>query len=104
MVSEVVAAIFVIIFLALVYIEKAAGKTGGFGRYAWLARGLRRLLFFAALGMFLIFVGTDWHNAFWERTIGTLCLFIGIGLFIRTVLRRREIQEGLASGRIKPGE
>jgi hypothetical protein len=73
-----------------------------YGRYAWLAYGARPMLFFGKLGLFLIFVGTDWQNPCWERTAGLICVLIRIGLFGKAVFYRKKIQVGLESKRIKP--
>ena len=93
----------VCVFLALYRVEKAAIKQTRFAPYAWLARGLRHLLFFAALGD-IIFLGTDWRNPYWEHRLGIICILIGIALFARTVAHRKDIQAGLESRRIKAGD
>lgn len=91
------------VFATLYCVEKAAVKGTSFGRYSWLARGLRHLLFFVTLGV-IVFLGTDWRNPFWEHRIGVALILIGVFLFVRTIAHRGEIQAGLESGRLKPGD
>jgi len=94
--------IFGIIWVALAHIENAAGKNNSYGQYSWLAYAMRPLLFFCGVGLFLIFIGTDWQNAFWEHTAGILSIIIGFGIFGKNIFHRKKIQANLESGKTKP--
>lgn len=98
---EIILTVLVVVWVLLFYIERMAGRATKLGRYGWMAHSARLLLAFGGFGLFLIFVGTDWHNRFLEWTIGIICILLGVGLCARSVLRRKEIQAGLGSGSIK---
>jgi len=102
--KEIIVVIYALLWIVSFYVERSAGKNMAYGRYAWLAYGAKPMLFFGGIGFFLIFVGTDWRNPFWERNIGLICIIIGIGLFGKAVFYRKKIQAGLESGQIKPSE
>ena len=99
---EAIVGISLAAWTALYFIEASARKRSRFSRYAWLARGLRYLIVGSGIGAFLIVAGTDWKKPAYEVPIGIVCILLGVGAVVRCVVKRREIQRGLESGKIEP--
>ena len=95
--TELVFIFILVICVSLYYVESAAKM----GQYAWLAYTIRPIIFFSGLGL-IFFLGTDLESPIWEFIVGLFCIIVGIVLGIRRVLRKKEIQEKLKSGEIKP--
>ena len=85
------------------YIEKFArdGKLKVY--YGWLAYSFRPILFFCALGLLIIFIGTDWKSPFWELIAGLALILIGIVLSVRSLRKRKDIKDKFRAGEIEPG-
>jgi protein-S-isoprenylcysteine O-methyltransferase Ste14 len=99
---ETVFIVLLVVWVLLYYVESSARKKTYLAKHAWLARATKHLLFFAGIGLFLIQYGTDWNNRRWEVTIGMAFILIGLLLSIRTCVHRKQIQQGLGNGTVKP--
>jgi hypothetical protein len=99
---KIVAIVLLVLWVLLYCVESSARKRNFLAKYAWLARAAKHLLFFTGLGAFLILYGTDWNNRPWEVTIGAVFILIGLALSIRTCVHRKQIQQGLETGMLKP--
>lgn len=100
---EFIVAILIGLLIIYYYIEKLArdGKVRLY--YAWLAYSFRPILFFWSIGFFLIFIGTDWHDPYWERIIGLVNVLIGLVISLRYLSKRKEIKNKIRTGEIESG-
>jgi len=91
-----------ILWISLYYIESAARKGKLEIHYGWLAYSCRPIVFFGILGLFIIFVGTDWRSPFWEMIAGLSFICVGVAIGIRSLLRRKEIEARFRHEQIEP--
>jgi hypothetical protein len=99
---EIIFAILLVAWILLYFVEASASKNTAISKYAWVARATKGLIFFGSFGVFLIAIGTDWNIPLIENIIGIICIMVGTIIFIRTYLKREQIQKGLETKEIKP--
>ncbi|MCP4125779.1 MAG: hypothetical protein GY753_01795 [Gammaproteobacteria bacterium] len=100
---EFIFIIFGVLWVSLYYIENAGTEHSQILRYVWLVHVCRPILFFSGIGLFIIFIGTDWQSPFWELIAGLIFILIGIFFGVQSVLHRKEIEEKIKKDDISSG-
>ena len=100
--TEIIIVIFGLLWVSLFFIEQASYTNSRMSKYGWLAYAFRPILFFAGIGLYVIFSGTDWNSPLWEMVAGIICILLGLLLGIRVILNREEYARKLKDSKIKP--